>query len=1185
MRYLYFLIPTLLLLTISSLSAQQRLPQVDLNGPGVPAWFRMMYDTRPNAWEIDRLYAEEHPVHRMEGNRNEEYAEREYSSIYDFIYQRWRKTVQDWLDEDGYVHYPTVQQLEDEDQFRRSLRSTEERGGSLWTLAGPLVHYRARYNASDSVPAASWHSNVYSITRCQANPNILYCGTEAGGVYKSTDHGASWNIVSLSEYVRDVRAIEVHPGNPDIALYGARGKVYRTTNGGGSWATVGQAGFQSLGLYVWDLHFNPSNPNMIYAATDGGLYRTTDLGNNWTQILTEECISVVTQPGNDAVVYTIQHNPATGIGDFYKSADSGATFVIKPTGWFTVPVADAGLIDSKGGRIAVSEDDPNRVYCLLVGQSQAAANLQLHGFIGVYKSTDAGETWSNPHTTIGAPYNGTTHPNPMTFTGDNGTYNQIYYNTTIVASQLNADEIIFGGLSLWRSTDGAASYTSVGGYVGNVPYIHPDMQELKTFKTGTSAEETWLACDGGINLSTDFFQSHRARNYGLGAGDFWGFDQGWNEDIMVGGRYHNGNAGYNETYPSGDFLSLGGGEAPTGYVNYSNERRTLYSDIDGVVLPDALTDIPTTFGTGLMPNEGYWLNESSRILFDDRYWNKAYMGYLNRIYHSNDGGVSFAVLDSFGTSASRVYWIEQCKMQPDVMYAQVVVSNNSRLYKSTDSGDNWTQITIPQTNRRYLFFTVSATNPDEVWVAYTNGSNGNKVYHTTNSGTNWTNITTSVLDNQEIYQIVHQAGTDGGVYVAVKEGAVYYRNNSMSNWTNYSSGLPVAIEPLRMVPFYRESKIRLCTKGHSIWEAPLYEPSVLIADFSADYKEFYCPGDTVHFVDHSVCSDSAIYNWNFTGGANPIMSNLKYPKVVYYNPGSYQVRLVVTDGAAVDTMIRTMFISSATSASGTPLEGFESGAFVPDGWKHQDAGNDHVTWMLKNNTGGYGQSANCMYFDNYYNDVQGKRDGIRTKKYNFGGIISSWLKFDVAYAFYGAGYEDTLAVLCSTNCGDSFDTLYVKGGVDLSTAGTFNSGLFEPGASQWRTDSIYLGMIYMGANELFFVFENRGHYGQGVYVDNINLDHVMYYDAIEESEDFYGLSLYPNPSSGHSWLKWESTTQGLADLKILDIQGRLLDSREINLVSGTNLVPLKLEIANGTYLITIGQQGRTVQTLRWIINR
>jgi hypothetical protein len=58
-----------------------------------------------------------------------------------------------------------------------------------------------------------------------------------------------------------------------------------------------------------------------------------------------------------------------------------------------------------------------------------------------------------------------------------------------------------------------------------------------------------------------------------------GFDQGWNDDIMVGGRYHNGNMGRFENYPQGEFIALGGGEAPTGYANYSDERITQFSDI------------------------------------------------------------------------------------------------------------------------------------------------------------------------------------------------------------------------------------------------------------------------------------------------------------------------------------------------------------------------------------------------------------------------------------------------------------------------------------------------------------------------------------------------------------------------------------------------------------------------------
>lgn len=62
---------------------------------------------------------------------------------------------------------------------------------------------------------------------------------------------------------------------------------------------------------------------------------------------------------------------------------------------------------------------------LLVGNSNTNANLQLGGYIGVYSSTNAGESWTLPQQLIGQPYDLDTHPNLMDFDGHSSTYNQI----------------------------------------------------------------------------------------------------------------------------------------------------------------------------------------------------------------------------------------------------------------------------------------------------------------------------------------------------------------------------------------------------------------------------------------------------------------------------------------------------------------------------------------------------------------------------------------------------------------------------------------------------------------------------------------------------------------------------------------------------------------------------------------
>ncbi len=75
----------------------------------------------------------------------------------------------------------------------------------------------------------------------------------------------------------------------------------------------------------------------------------------------------------------------------------------------------------------------------------------------------------------------------MDFDGQSSDYNQIYYNTAFACSQLDETRLLIGGLNLWRSEDGGATYTPVGGYLGDLPLMHVDLQEFKVFKTSDSS--------------------------------------------------------------------------------------------------------------------------------------------------------------------------------------------------------------------------------------------------------------------------------------------------------------------------------------------------------------------------------------------------------------------------------------------------------------------------------------------------------------------------------------------------------------------------------------------------------------------------------------------------------------------------------------------------------------------------
>ncbi len=1113
---LRYTLPALTLLLLASfLHAQNTLPKINASDPSLPGWVTMMYDESSNVFAVDSAYQAYYSGRQP------------HNDIYARWYTNWRRKVSPYLNEQGFVNYPTAEESGQLMSYRKKLQSNVR---SDWQHAGPEIHYTAKSGETSPFEPISEQANIYGIDRSLSNPDVFIAGSESGGIYKSVDGGENWTLITPDLPVFTSRAVRIHPENENEMLFAGGGKLYKTTDGGATWETIGDPAFQSLNFWADDLLYNPGNPDIIYIGTDKGMFRTTDGGQNWTEILLNYCISVNVKPGDPSVIYALQYDPATKISYFYKSIDYGATFTKFSNGWFEVPAADAGKIESYGGRIAVTEANPEKVYVLLVGSSQSSAQLQLGGFIGTYVSNDAGENWSNPHGLIGAPYDFETHPCLMDFDGQSADYNQIYYNTFIIASHLDENRILIGGLNMWRSDDGAASYQGVGGYIGGLPLMHVDIQTIRNYKTGENTEDVWWSSDGGINYSGDFLETHKSKCRGILATELWGYDQGWNEDMMVGGRYHNGNMGFAEGYPTREFLALGGGEAPTGYANYSHERKVYFSDIGSVILPETIDGITDYIGSSGQPNESYYQGESSRIVFDWDNYHTAYMGKENKLYKSNDGGSSFYNIYSFGTNSNqKVLWIEQSRVNTKVIYVQQMQSSKSVLWKTTDGGISWSQITLPLANQKYLNFTQSGTNENELWLSFTNGGNGSKIYHSDNGGAGWSNLTTASLDNLNIWSLAHQFGTEGGVYLAMKQGIVFYRNNTMADWEVYGGGLPAVAEPLRIVPYYKGNKVRLATWHVGVWENDLYEPSGLIADFAIGNQTIYCSGDTIFFTDHSVASAAATYQWSFPG-AVPSGSTEKNPAVVFAIPGIYDVTLTITDGGVSESITKEYTVDGVIVQPLPIVEDFEAGQFNTNWLLTQ--------WNIDDAVGGYGLSDHCMFYDNYNSDLQGGYADVQTGKYALTGFTDAALTFDVAYQPYGWPYVDTLEILASTDCGNTFTSLYKRGGNDLATVNGNNYNYFVPANDEWRTDTVTLD-VFAGNPEVVIAFRNIGYYGNVLYIDNINVTSSAF-SGIHEYGTTAGFEIYPNPNDGRFTFRYGSGVNNTVEIIIMNVIGEMV---------------------------------------------
>ena len=1072
----------------------------------LPDWAQLMYSGVADPATVESAYNMWYTNNAFVKNYHTQY------------YKRWQRFNAHNFDENGrrmvaekQNSFPPIIKTQGLSKIKGS---SSLNSGQSWQLIGPLEMYNSQGNLQGD------QTNVYSINQNESNPSVLYCGTEPGDVFKSTDGGQSWTCVSFQLNLGGIGAVESNPSNCNTVFAGSNNYLVHSSNGGLSWDTV----ISAPGFYPNEILVNPSDTQVVLVASDNGLYKSSDGGITWTKIFNESCYDIKCRPGNGSIIYLLKDNPTLKICEFYRSIDFGTTFTLQSNGWYSS--IDPARVNM-GGRLAVSPADTSRVYAYLIGDSKTND----YGYIGVYRSNDGGSTWVLPNGPAGGPYTGT-HLN-LAYGDPSWTYHQGFYNCAIMANPSNADEILVGGLNLWRSLNGAQTFTAVAGYVGGPLDMHVDMQDFRC-----SANGTWITNDGGIYFSNDFFASdNNVSMKGVHGTELWGFDGGWNEDVFIGGAYHNGNVSWYQNYPAGKFLQLGGAEPASGYSNRGHNRKVVSSELAGKLLPWSIGQNIGGFSVSLFPNESYYSAESSEMECHPQCYNMIYLGNANKLWQSDpQSPYSFNLLYTFGTNInSKVQQIEISRSNSSVIYVSQRPSSgtNGLLYKSVNGGQTFSLITKPTGNSSRILLSLSPENENVLWMAYPSGTNGNKIFKTTDGGQNWSNLTTPKLNAQEITSIVNIGATQGGVY-AFTWKSVFYRNDTMSDWMEVNSSLPVILKSNIARPFYRDGKIRIGTYGKGIWENVFEEqPAYPIAKAMVDKFSSmqYCGVDTFHFEDHSMLNhNGAGWQWSFQGGT-PSASAIRNPDVIFSTPGNHQVILTVTDATGQSDSDTMMINVNQFTPTGTISEGFQN-AFPPSNWFLDNQPNGGQ-WTLTTNAGGFSQSTQSAYFDNYNYDSQGDEAYIYSAA-DMTAASSKMLYFHRAYAEYGYPYSDTLRIDVSSDCGAVWSSVFLKGGQDLATAPSNQSNTYVPVANEWAADSVDLS-AFSGQNNLMVRFVNIGHWGQAMYIDNINLGLNV---SLAEHKEETKAGIFPNPVLSGSDLTLIGEKGVEYDLKILSSEGK-----------------------------------------------
>jgi serine protease len=262
-------------------------------------------------------------------------------------------------------------------------------------------------------------------------------------------------------------------------------------------------------------------------------------------------------------------------------------------------------------------------------------------------------------------------------------------------------------------------------------------------------------------------------------------------------------------------------------------------------------------------------------------------------------------------------------------------------------------------------------------------------------------------------------------------------------------------------------------------------PSV---DFTSD-KQSTCPGNPIKFTDLSTLYPTT-WSWTFQGGT-PATSSVQNPTITYAAAGTYSVALTASNPFGPGTITKISYITITNPGTLPLVEGFQGAAWPPANWNDDNKFQDSIHYTRATNAGGFGLSTASLLFDNYYNDAAGVRDAFQLPKVNMSGVIKARLRFDIAFARYDATYTDSLQVQLSTNCGVSWNSIYFNGGTSLSTAPDFSTAAWVPASTEWRTDSIDITALAAGQGNVLMQFVNHGHYGQTMYIDNVNIVYTL----------------------------------------------------------------------------------------------
>jgi len=678
---------------------------------------------------------------------------------------------------------------------------------------------------------------VTTVTGVPSEPRTFYMGVASGGLFRTTDAGASWvpitdgkvpvaSMGSVAVSESDPKTIYLGTGSDDIRSNVSTGRgVYKTTDGGQTWNFVGLYDAGQIGA----VRIHPTNPDVAWVAAIGnafkpnaerGVFKTSDGGKTWKKVLfladSIGAADIELNPANPDIVYAwMWHgerkpwtiisgtNASSGVG-FYKSTDGGEHFTRMGNGLPTQLLGKANL--------AVTAANPNRIYALVEAKPGG----------GLYRSDDAGESWK--------------------LTSSFGQLiTRPFYYVALEADPTNADVVYGGAENFYKSTDGGVNFTTLRTPHGDNHdmWINPHDGKIMIQSNDGGAN---ISNDGGRTWSTQMNQP-TAEIYGVWMDEqfpykIYGAQQDANTVIVPSQPF----PGVTEPFETGPGCETGP------IIPHPKNPQIVYGACKGQF---------SRMFMNTRQEQNYWVGGQSlygndakdlilrfqRVspmevsLFDSSvvYYGSQY------VHRSKDGGVHWEKISpdltanppgpSQGGSGepitrdvtgeefySTLYAISESKTEPGVIWTG---SNDGPFYISRDNGKTWKNITpkgLPG-GGRVQYIETSPRRKGAAYYAvyrYLLGDFEPYIYATEDYGATWKRLTdgTNGIPKDWPTRVVREDPDRSGLLYAGTEFGMFISFDNGAQWQPFDLNMPAV--PITDIKVYHKDLI-VSTQGRSIW--------------------------------------------------------------------------------------------------------------------------------------------------------------------------------------------------------------------------------------------------------------------------------------------------------------------------------------------------------------------------------